>query len=87
MTWWGLLVSAKCLFWFSILMELGDLFTIVSPLEMFLIALATTIVCDVLEIEFVRLVGARQTSLGVSGWPRLRRPKGRGSRSSMSMIC
>jgi hypothetical protein len=61
--WWALLVGAKLLFWFSVLMELGDLFTIVSPLELFLIALSINIVADGIQIALVRRVALRQTVL------------------------
>lgn len=61
--WWSLLVAAKFLYWFSAFMYLGDLFTIVTPVEMWVIALAITFSADGLQVVMVRRIALRQAAL------------------------
>lgn len=62
-TWWGLLVLAKCLFWFSSFMIFGGLFTIVSPTALWITSLVLAVAASVVQIELVRRVAKRQGAL------------------------
>lgn len=61
--WWSLRVIAKALYWFALFMFLIQAWSIVTPLELTIIAMATTAASLVTQVDLVRRVSKRQTAL------------------------
>ena len=61
--WWSLRMIAKALYWFALFMFLIQAWSIVTPLELTIIAMATTAASLVAQIDLVRRVSKRQAAL------------------------
>jgi len=61
--WWSLRMIAKALYWFALFMFLIQAWSIVTPLELTIIAMATTAASLVTQVDLVRRVSRRQTAL------------------------
>ena len=61
--WWSLRMIAKALYWFALFMFLIQAWSIVTPLELTIIAMVTTAASLVAQVDLVRRVSKRQTAL------------------------
>lgn len=61
--WWSLRMIAKALYWFALFMFVIQAWSIVTPLELTMIAMATTAASLVAQVDLVRRVSKRQTAL------------------------
>jgi len=61
--WWGALVLTKVLYWFTAIMLMLSMITVVSPITLLVISLAGTVVAGLLQLELIRRLSKRQEAL------------------------